>query len=66
MKEPTPEDIAAVTYRAELDIVRLERKAKSGVTLSLEELAKVTDAIDKLKEINDGIEPEKKWDFKNC
>jgi len=66
MKEITPKDIAEVIYQTELEIVRLERKAESGVNLSLEELAKLTDAIDKLKKINEGIEPEKKRDFRTC
>ena len=47
-------------------IVRLERKAKSSVTLALEKLAKLTDTIDKLKKINEGIELEKKWGFRTC
>ena len=58
--------IEGCEYEVELDIVRLERKAKSGVTLSLEELANLTDEIDNLKEINEGIEPGKKWDFRTC
>jgi len=56
LKSHTLEEIAQARYQAELDIVRLERKAESGVILSIDELTKLTGAINKLKKINEGIE----------